>query len=243
MEHDFLGLDEFVLEAEKPENDRAEMKLLPRQEEELVMGNWALELAGAREGVNPLGWDVAVFYIYGQQDFIAMSAIEGTTVEELMAKAEDAIARGMRYGRRYSPDNETGEVVEVPAFSLLPISEEQGQEVRFFDYKLPLIYGMCDWFEPLIDEFIHDATVHGIDGNTMMACPTCGEEASVRAVVNFNGNGGFYVIKTETGYAFTKSDGFMVNAVTHVHLRCIADGCEYDECVDLNEHEIDHRAV
>ena len=41
---------------------------------------------------------------------------------------------------------------------------EQGQEVRFFDYKLPLIYGMCDWFEPLIDEFIHDATVHGIDG-------------------------------------------------------------------------------
>lgn len=245
MEHDFLDLDSYVQEAEKkkPENALAGRPLLPRQETELVMGNWALQLGGVGDGLNPLSWDLAVFYIYDKQDFIALSAIEGTSVEELMAKAQDAMDRGYRLGRLYTPDAPGGELAEVPAFALLPISEEQGAEVRFYEFRLPLIHGMCDWFEELIDEFIHDATVVGVEGKAMIACPECGAEASVMAIASFTGTGGFYVIKTEEGYSLTRSVGFNVEAVNHVHLRCETEGCEYDQCVDLNEHYVDHKSV
>lgn len=232
MEHDLLGLDEFVMEAEKGERDAP--VLLPIQEE-LAMGTWAIQIDGIREGRNPLAWTVATFYIYGQQDFIAMSAIEGSTVEELTAKAEEIFAQGNRFGRRYSLDNEVGEVTEVPAYQLLPVTEDQAAEVRFYEYRLPIIYGMCDWFEPLIDEVTHSAATLGVDGYTIITCPKCGTEASVRAVINFNGNGGFQVVKSEDGYALTHNDMVSVNDVRHMHLRCIAEDCEYDECIDLNE--------
>ncbi len=123
----------------------------------------------------------------------------------------------------------------MDAFQLFPVTEDEAAQVRFFEYRLPIIYGMCDWFEPLIDRITHDAATQGVDGYKILPCPTCGPEASVRAVINFNGNGGFQVVKTDDGYALTHNDMVTVNDVRHMHLRCIAGDCEYDECLDLNE--------
>lgn len=244
MQHDFLELDEFVAEATKTDDERrGEIKLLPMQEQGLTMGSWAMRLDGAREGRNPLTWRMSVFYIYDRQDFIAMSAIQGADPDEEYALAQESIAKGMRRGREYSPEVPAGELVEAEAFQLVPISEDQAREIQFYDYKLPIIFGMCDWFESLIDEITNSFVEHGIDGATAVVCPQCGDPSSVRAVTNFTANGGFVVVRTETGYTLTRNDGFTVQATHHAHLVCMKDECEYNECIDLNEFEIDDSGV
>jgi hypothetical protein len=184
-----------------------------------------------------------VFYIYDRQDFIAMSAIQGADPDEEYALAEAAFAKGTRRGREYSPEVPAGELVEVDAFQLIPISEDQAREIQFYEYKLPIIFGMCDWFAPLIDEVTNGLVEHGIDGAELVVCPKCGDATSVRAVTTFTANGGFVVVRTETKYTLTRNDGFTVQATNHAHLVCMKDECDYNECIDLNEFEIDDSGV
>jgi hypothetical protein len=244
MQHDFLDLDEFVEEASKTDRDKVrEQPILPFQLEGLQMGTWALHLGGLSEGRNPLSWTVAVLYIYAKQDYIALAAMQGGDVDELIAEAEAAYADGIRRGRAYDPDNLSGALSEYQANVLIPISEEQAQEIQFYDFKLPLIFGMCDWFEPLIEQVINGFTEGGVDGMTVIVCPQCGDQTSVRMVTSFTANGAFKPLKTETGYALLKAEGFTVTGTQHAHLMCGNESCDYDECVDLNEFEVDDSRV
>jgi hypothetical protein len=77
----------------------------------------------------------------------------------------------------------------------------------------------------------------------VIVCPECGDNTSVRMVTSFTANGAFKVLKSETGYMLAKAEGFSVSTVTHAHLMCGNETCDYDQCVDLNEFEIDDSRV
>ena len=237
--HDLLGLDEFVDEAEKTTEDYvASVQLTPWQAEDLTMGNWGMQVIGMREGANPLAWEVAVFYIYGQQDFVALGAIEGKSTEELTAHAQELYERNMRFGRLYSPENEVGEVTEVPAFQLIPITEEQAEEVRMCDYKLPIIFGMCPWFREAIEHMQEQFVTSGVDGAEVIVCPKCGDNNSVRGIATYHAQGLFHVLRREQSLELINEVQARMGEVNHMHLVCGREECDYDECVDLNEVEI-----
>ena len=237
--HDLLDLDEFVVEAEKtPEDYIAETPLTPWQANELTMGSWGMQIEGLREGANPLAWEVAVFYIYDRQDFVALGAIEGKSTDEIAAHAQELYDRNLRFGRRYSTDNEVGEVTEAPAFQMIPISEEQADEIRMFDYKLPIIFGMCDWFREAIERMQNEFVTHGVDGAEVIVCPQCGDNSSVRAMAAYNSQGLFKALRREQSIELIQQDAQNVGEVNHLHLVCGNEECDYNECVDLNEFEV-----
>lgn len=241
MQHDFLELDEFVAEASKTAKDKIrEIQILPMQESGLQLGCWALRLDGLREGMNPLAWKIEVFYIYDRQDFIATAAMEGGDADEMFAEAQECYNNGTRRGRAYDPEHLSGRLCEYPAYELLPISEEEAQQVQLFEFRVPVIFGMCDWFEPLIDQAIEEMTTSGLGGGAEpLPCPSCGDKQSVRAIAAHNATGVFRAVRTETGYALLSNDATNVLDISHLHLVCGNEECDYDQCVDLNENEID----
>lgn len=245
MEHDFLDLDEYVAEASKTEKDRLkERPLMPWQEAELQMGSWAMRIAGLLEGRNPLTWSVEVFYIYAEQDYIALAAMQGGSTEEMLAEAKQVYEGNVRRGRVYGPDYMSGKLADFPADELLPISEDQAQEVMFYEFKLPIIFGMTDWFEQLIDHALDEFTVHGVAGvGEIIVCPNCGDNNSVRVIASISGSGGYKPLKTETGYVLIAHEHLKTEAVTHAHLVCMHEECEFNQCIDLNEFEIVHDGV
>lgn len=240
MQHDFLDLDDFVKEASKTPADLVrEIALLPIQLEGLQMGSWGLCVHGARETKNPMGWSLSVIYIYDKQDFVALTAMYGGDLDELFAEAEEGYAHNLRHGRVYNKEFPQGLLEEKPAYLLLPITEEQAQEIREYDFEVPIVFSFCTWFTEMLEKHFNAYSTVGLKGGETIACPQCGDTESVRMIVHFTGTGAFKVLKTADGYRLPDNDGFSISSVVHAHLTCGVEDCDYSDCVDLNENEID----
>lgn len=218
-------------------------ELIPMQHE-VVRGTWALQLGSDVSSV--LGMmggmlSIRVGYVFDTQDYAAMSAIEGAEVaNERQATADAEYEDGIRWGRWYSESSPQGVFESAPVSGLVPISEEQAREAMFFDFKLPLLAMMSDWFRPLIEEVVESISPQLGENFSEVPCPECGADTAL--TVTYDGRGIFLFYKAEEdGEAFYQLGPVMqdgMTAIGHVHMICANEDCEYNEHVDTGELEV-----
>ena len=242
-------LDDFMaLEEEDETSKLAKQPVLPSQLEQCRKGTWALTLGSALHSLS-LGGGITemlirVGYIFDDQDWTAVSAIEGSEVaEKERAEAEEKYDSNLRFGRWYDEDHPTGERGFQLLGGLLSISEEQAREVMFCDFKLPIIATMCDWFRPKIEAVLEEMNEIKIGGMADLPCPKCHcESTGVR--VSYEGQMVARAMHRENpsgsikAYQMIEVMADSLGTITHAHHICPNPDCDYDEHIDLAEFEV-----
>lgn len=242
-------MEEFAEESTKSERPQ---DLFPHVEapyhHEITKGAWALQLDPTmlntlQEGMVPVDLRCRVGYVFDDPDFIALSATQGGDYAEMVAANNKRYADNQRYGRWYDKEHPNGELGEEILFTLFPLTEEQADAVRFFEFRVPVITATQDWFMENLTRCVVQLDELSHEEHIFYECPTHHKPLIARIV--YTGQASVLAFDTtlmhgadhpvvQLGQILQDSIG----GIDHVHLHCKEEGCGYDQHLDLNEYEV-----